>query len=174
MNNHQSGAELQTMREASLITREALAQACGVEVRTVKHWETRKGFGVPSDVWGELASLIEWINAATRFALDSAKQEPGASVVLLRYRDSKDMTANDQAHGLRADMHGAAVAHVFRALIHQGKDPRVVWFDPESFAQWLSTSGAQGEPESAQRAAWAAQHGIQEQARPHRGDQPHF
>ena len=144
MNQNQTGAELQTLREAARITREALAEACGVEARTVKHWETRKGFGVPADVWSTLADLIEWINKATGEAIEAASTAPGAPVVLVRYRDSRDMPKT--AHGLRADVHGAVVSNAFMSLNALGRDARVVWFDPDSFAQWLSTQQVQGKP----------------------------
>lgn len=172
MTKNRTGAELQTLREAARITREALADACGVEARTVKHWETRKGFGVPADVWHTLAELIEWITKASRETVESANMAPGAPVVLVRYRDAKDMPKT--ARGLRADVHGAIVCDAFMAMNAQGRDARVVWFEPESFAQWLSTQQVQGQPESAQRAAWAAQQGLADQAKPHRGDQPNF
>jgi DNA-binding XRE family transcriptional regulator len=170
--NEMTGAELQTLREAARITREALAEACGVEARTVKHWETRKGFGVPADVWHTMADLIEWINKATGEAIEAASTAPGAPVVLVRYRDSRDMPKT--AHGLRADVHGAVVCNAFTALTARGLDARVVWFEPDSFAQWIGTQQVQGQPESAQRAAWAAQQGLADQAKPHRGDQPNF
>jgi hypothetical protein len=170
-----TGAELQTLREAAGMTRESLAELAGVAPRTVKHWETRTGAAVPADVGPIVHRAARWVIFAAGEAFYQVinQPEPPAEVVILRYRETAHMHPRDTAEGLRADVHGAMVARLALDLIHNGYSPRVVWFDPQGFAQWASE--VQGLPAGHDtpdaRAAWAAQ-AIERQAIPHPGDQP--
>lgn len=193
--DHMTGAELQTLREAAGLSREALAELAQVQARTVKHWETRGGAGVPADVAALVRAAADWVRLTARQALRDVLQQihggPTAAaiastlagifdaasdapqVVLIRYRETAQMHTQDRAQGLRADVHGAMVARLALDLIDNGARPRVVWFDPESFARWVRPVGDlpayADTPET--RAAWAAQ-AISTQAQPHPADQP--
>jgi hypothetical protein len=77
------------------------------------------------------------------------------------------------AQGLRADVHGAMVARLVLDLAANGQRARVVWFDPEDFAHWVTHVQRlpPGHDTPDARANWAAQ-AIERQAIPHPGDQP--
>lgn len=190
--DHMTGAELQTLREAAGLSREALAELAQVQPRTVKHWETRAGAAVPADVAAIVQAAAAWVLQASREGLRAAElqacgplqsqgrarvalppQDDAPALALIRYRDTAHMHAQDRAQGLRADVHGAMVARLVLDLQAHGMRPRVVWFDPEAFAHWVAD--VQGLPAGhdtpAARAAWAAQ-AIEAQARPHAADQP--
>lgn len=168
MNHHHTGAELQTLRECARISREALATACDVEPRTIKHWETRKNAGVPADVWETMANILNTVSVnSAQMALSAKDGEP-----LIRYKENRHMPGPGIKAGISKDIHAASVTAAFLPLIASGKSPRVVLFNPDSFAQWLSTQQHPAPTEAAQHAAWAAQQGLAEQAKPHRGDQP--
>lgn len=171
-NTPTTGAELQTLREASGMTRDGLASLAGVEARTVKHWETRKGAAVPADVAQMMRSAARWVLQASAEALRTVQDAPHAvsEVVLIRYRETAHMHATDRAQGLMADVHGGMVCRLVLDLMAQGTACRVVWFDPESCAQWLQAEGKPDTP--ANRAAWAAGPALGVQAIPHPGDQP--
>jgi hypothetical protein len=74
--------------------------------------------------------------------------------VLIRYRETAHMHTTDRTKGLMADVHGGMVCRLSLDLMAQGVTARVVWFDPDHYAQWLSTQGAADTP--AIRGAWAA------------------
>lgn len=193
--DHMTGAELQTLREAAGLSREALAELAQVQPRTVKHWETRAGAAVPADVAAIVQAAAAWVLQASREGLRAAMlqahggpmaagvagalagifqvRDDAPEVVLVRYRDTDHLHAQDRAQGLRADVQGAMVARLVLDLQAHGMRPRVVWFDPEAFAHWVAD--VQGLPAGhdtpAARAAWAAQ-AIEAQARPHAADQP--
>jgi DNA-binding XRE family transcriptional regulator len=172
--DHMTGAELQTLREACGLTREALAELAQVQARTVKHWETRAGSAVPADVATIVTRLSGWVLHAAREGLRQVQQAPEnpADVVLLRYRETAHMRPQDVAQGLRADLHGAMVARLVLDLASEGHRARVVWFDPEDYSAWSVDLGTHLTPDTyADRAAWAAQ-AVEAQARPHAGDQP--
>lgn len=166
MNHHHTGAELQTLRECARISREALATACDVEPRTIKHWETRKNAGVPADVWETMLDILRTVEEEAEDIFKAAK--PGD--VLTVYRENRHIPGC--AIGLWKDIQRASVSAAYPRLVASGKAPRVVLFNPDSFSQWLSTQQHPAPTEAAQHAAWAAQQGLAEQAKPHRGDQP--
>jgi transcriptional regulator with XRE-family HTH domain len=197
--DHMTGAELQTLREACGLTREALAELAQVQARTVKHWETRVGSAVPADVAAIVRQAVAWVLQASREGLRAAElqicgplkrtgdglvalppQHDAPDVVLIRYRESGHMHDSDaltKSPGARADVHGAMVARLVLDLQANGLRPRVVWFDPEAFNTWRNSGarahvvGENSGDTPATRAAWAAQ-AIEAQARPHAGDQP--
>lgn len=193
--DHMTGAELQTLREAAGLSRDVLAGLANVQARTIKHWETRTGAAVPADVAAMVRQVAAWVLQASREGLRAAMlqahggpmaagvagalagifpaRDDAPEVVLIRYRETDHMHTQDRAQGLRADVHGAMVARLVLDLQAHGMRPRVVWFDPESFAHWVQV--VQGLPPGhdtpAARAAWAAQ-AIAAQAIPHPADQP--
>lgn len=193
--DHMTGAELQTLREAAGLSRDVLAELAQVQARTVKHWETRAGAAVPADVAAIVRQAAAWVLQASREGLRAAllqahggpmaagvagamagifpPPDDAPEVVLIRYRETDHMHTQDRAQGLRADVHGAMVARLVLDLQAHGMRPRVVWFDPESFAHWVQV--VQGLPPGhdtpAARAAWAG-HAIDAQAIPHPADQP--
>lgn len=172
--DHMTGAELQTLREAAGLSREALAELAQVQARTAKHWETRTGAAVPADVAAIVTRLAGWVLHAARQGLQAALENAprGPEVVLIRYRETDHMHAQDRAHGLRADVHGAMVARLVLDLAAHGLRARVVWFDAEAYSAWAVDMGIHLTPDTpADRAAWAAQ-AIDAQAIPHPADQP--
>ena len=184
-----TGSELQTLREAAGLSRDALAELVGVQARTVKHWEHGRA-GVPADVAAVVHNLAQWVRLAafdlSRRILDSIDpariddpKAPGeywlffdleSPVVLLRYQHTADMLPSDRTRGARADCHGAAVAQVMQRLALDGVAARVVWFDVASFASWCQADHADDTP--AARQAWAECAALPAQAVPARGDQP--
>lgn len=179
MNNHDhtTGAELQTLREAAGLTREALAELAHVEARTVKHWETRKGAAVPADVAAIVNDAARWVGTAARLALQqiATSDHKPAEVVLIRYREAEHMHPADRARGLRPDIHGAMLARLVLDLAADGIRPRVVWFDPGAYLAWqlqnLPEAGGPLNDTPEARAAWASWT-INADAIPHPGDQP--
>lgn len=197
--DHMTGAELQTLREAAGLSRDVLAGLANVQARTVKHWETRTGAAVPADVAAIVHQAAAWVLQASREGLRAAMlqahggpmaagvagalagifpaRDDAPEVVLIRYRETDHMHAQDRAHGLRADVHGAMVARLVLDLQSNGLRPRVVWFDPESFSAWSNSAerahvvGENSGDTPRSRAAWAA-HAIAAQAIPHPADQP--
>lgn len=190
--DYTTGAELQTLREAAGLSRDALAELVGVQARTVKHWENGRS-GVPADVAAVAHNLAQWTRQAAQAMHTSAREwlrqfeplqvhhlaepeprtltatQPGP-MVLLRYQQTEHMHHTDRARGARADCHGAAVGQVVQRLALDGLAARVVWFDPASFASWCQDSQADDTP--AARQAWAECEALPAQAVPARGDQP--
>lgn len=189
---HTTGAELQTLREAAGLSREALAELVGVQARTMKHWEHGRG-GVPADVASVAQHWAQWVRAtAQRLELGArewlrqfdpvqvhylAEPEPRTvaatppgPLVLVRHQETAHMPHSDRQAGARADCHGAAVALVVQRLALNGLPARVVWFDPDAFTTWRSAHQADDTPAS--RAAWAQAAALPAQAIPPRGDQP--
>lgn len=190
--DHMTGAELQTLREAAGLSRDVLAGLANVQARTVKHWETRTGAAVPADVADIVRQAAAWVAQASREGLRAAllqahggpmaagvagamagifpPPDDAPEVVLVRYRDTAHMHAQDRAQGLRSDVHGAMVARLVLDLQAHGMRPRVVWFDPDAYSRWLTQEVDKPDGAGA-RAAWAAQ-AIEAQAWPHAADQP--
>lgn len=191
-----TGAELQTLREAAGLSREALAELVGVQARTVKHWESGRA-GVPADVASVALRLADWVaNAAHRLRMQARKTYHGqisqaattwsddgeplhmqlmpgtapARVVLVRYRETSHMHASTAPNGTTADTHGAAVTQAMQGLALDGIPARVVWFDPDAFYTWRSAHQAEDTPAS--RALWAQASALPAQAIPPRGEQP--
>lgn len=180
--DHMTGAELQTLRDAAGLTRETLAALAGVEPRTVKHWETRKGASVPADV-AVIVSHAAWTVINTSRAVLRAAQashKPGDTVALLRYRKTADMIGGDDMPAWHADAWGAILSRAVLQLMAADYRPRVIWFDPDNYQAWRQSlrfdrqTGSPVEPpedNAATREAWAAW-AIERQAIPHPGDQP--
>lgn len=193
---HMTGAELQTLREAAGLSREALAERVGVQARTVKHWEHGRG-GVPADVADVVRHLAGWVAEAAHRLRMQARQiyhgQPGfgatqwgadgqplamqtgqatqpAQVVLMRYRETADMMASTAPNGTMADTHGAAVAQAMQGLALDDIPARVVWFDPATYGAWIDAQRLADTPDM--RAHWAQGQGLAAQAIPPRGDQP--
>ena len=172
-----TGSELQTLREAAGLSREALAELVGVQARTVKHWEHGRA-GVPADVAAVAHNLAQWVRQATHSMHNGAREwlrqfepaTPAGPFVLVRYQQTADMLPSDRTRGARADCHGAAVAQVMQRLALDGVAARVVWFDVASFASWCQADHADDTP--AARQAWAECAALPAQAVPARGDQP--
>lgn len=187
-----TGAELQTLREAAGLSREALAELVDVEARTVKHWENGRA-GVPADVALVAQAAAQWvrvtaekmkleidiwtgklkpmqINRITARGQRTITTKPRPPVVLLRYRDTAHMHPGQRAQGQRADVHGAMVARVAQDLAAEGVRARVVWFDPDAYAAWVDAQRLADTPEL--HAHWAQGQALAAQAIPPRGDQP--
>jgi transcriptional regulator with XRE-family HTH domain len=170
--DYMTGAELQTLREAAGLSREALAELAQVQARTVKHWEIRTGSAVPADVAAMVQAAACWVMETARDGLRQILEahKPPADVVLIRYRETGHMQADHRAQGLRSDVHGAMVSRLVLDLLAHGLRVRVVWFDPQSYADWLAQEVDKPDGGGA-RIDWA-KHAIADQATPHAGDQP--
>lgn len=194
---HMTGAELQTLREAAGLSREALAGLVGVEARTVKHWENGRS-GVPADVAQVVANAAQQIANATAQKVDEMRfffhmadlcgkedqarktkrkkypAEGNGYLVLMRYKETAQMHPVEKDIGLTADMHGAMVTHLMQTLLAEGRFARVVWFDPDKFAIWAKFNDmVQNLGDTiVTRRRWAESQAIPTQAKPHPGDQP--
>jgi transcriptional regulator with XRE-family HTH domain len=177
--HHTTGAELQTLRELCGLSRDTLAGLCGVQARTVKHWEGGRS-GVPDDVATMARTLARWVAAeAAEIVAQSLAERAshGGPVVLLRYREAAHLPGERKnGASMPTEAHGAALARVVLALRQQNPDepPRVVWFDPAPYFAWLEAAGfAPGHGDTAaQRSRWARLQALPSQAIPPRGDQP--
>lgn len=172
--HHTTGAELQTLREACGLDRAALGELCGVEARTVKHWETRPGAGVPADVVATVSSLATIVRTTAARLLEqlreSARQNQAVPaffvgektprmiggrnmppIVLIRYQRIGNMPTEAARTFLHVDAHGAMVTRLAMDLAAEGFAPRVVWFDSSSYTNWRealrwTTSGQPASP----------------------------
>ena len=165
-----TGAELQTLREAAGLSRDALADLVGVQARTVKHWENGRA-GVPADVAAVAQHWAQWVRKASTRLHAQAMHTPAQNVVFMRYRETAHMPAwcctADNRH---AEAHGAAVAQAVQRLALDGVAARVVWFDPAAYGAWIDAQRLADTPDM--RAHWAAGQALPSQAVPARGDQP--
>ena len=130
-----TGAELQTLRESCGLSRDEFAGLADVQARTVKHWETRKGSGVPADA-AALATELESaahqaiIAHTERAILMHAPQGKDTPVILTRYREGT--TPDPATWGTTpASMQGAIVAGMRLALLARGFAVRVVLHDAD-------------------------------------------
>ena len=187
MSDYMTGAELQTLREGCGLSREDLAGLCGVQARTVKHWENGRS-GVPGDV-ADLARRIDGaVTTASAQGLRQVQelaQRTGAVpayLVLLRYdeRDAVRYQVRQQFASL-GNMTGWQAAAIHSAIVNRlrlliGTAPglaavavRIVWMRSEDYEAWRSAQGM--EDNEATRAAWATGQ-VDKQAAAHRADQP--
>lgn len=179
MSDYMTGAELQTLREGCGLSREDLAGLCGVQARTVKHWENGRS-GVPADVAGVVAAIEArlWLAAReAKQAITEAARQHGsapADVVLIRYASSEDLARyRPDMAGLPVGVHGALVGRV-RMMLTEAPGfvlvpVRIVWMHSEEYQAWRSAQGM--DDSEATRAAWAAGQ-VDKQAAAHRADQP--
>lgn len=138
-------AELKTTREALGLSSEWVAEAGGVAVRTIRHWESGAA-RVPDDI----ADLLNDLARQVRAHIDSsaARTESGP-VTLLRYRDQE---ALQQATGLRWPVatHAIAQLRAIEVLRDHGVTARLLWFDPAEYGAWAQNR-SEASPEQ-----WAA------------------
>ena len=177
-NTYTTGAELQTMREALHMGRDELATLCGVQARTIKHWENGRA-GVPADV-ADLAHELERVahiasqHAAQQVQRLAAKHGRAPDdLVLIRYRTAADLARfrPDMQH-LPPGIHAAIVARTAAQARAQGITARIVWMNADEFDAWRSASQPPRPDTEAARSEWAAVAALQQQATPHRADQP--
>lgn len=173
---YMTGAELQTLREACGLSRDTLGLICSVQARTVKHWEGGRA-GVPDDVAQAVRQVARWVAVESAALAASIEREAAAGVapvVLVRYREAAEIPAKLRAAGVLPEVHGAMLARVVLQLSGvQNKPPRVVWFEPANYFEWLDTAGHKPSDDSEQlRSQWAAVRALPAQAMPPRGDQP--
>lgn len=179
-----TGAELQTLREACGLSREDLADLAGVQGRTIKHWEHGRA-GVPADVAALVTQVDNHINRAALEALNAltgptpplATEKtpcPPIDMVLMRYQTLEELARYrpDMAN-LKPGVHGAIVNRL-RLLLAMAPGfsmvpVRVVWMQPELYEPWRAA--CQLPDSETTRAQWAAQQ-LENQARPHKPDQP--
>jgi DNA-binding XRE family transcriptional regulator len=174
---YMTGAELQTLREACGLSRDTLGVICGVQARTVKHWEGGRS-GVPDDVAQAVRQVARYVAVESAALAADIEREAVAGVVpvvLVRYREASEMPAKLRAAGLLPEVHGAMLARAacWRLVGLQDFAPRVVWFEPANYFEWLDTAGHKPSDDSEQlRSRWATLRALPAQAMPPRGDQP--
>ncbi len=170
---HLTGAELQTMREVCNLTREELGELAGVAARTIKHWESGRA-GVPADVAALLQESNERIDlAASLLERDLLRKpnKPGKEImqpVFIRFHNQYQMSnfISGTIGNLTAEEYNASIIRARNNLLSKGIVSRVVWFDADSFADFMLKNPG---PEADRQ--WAADQ-VQHQARAHRADQP--
>jgi transcriptional regulator with XRE-family HTH domain len=184
-----TGAELATLRESCGLLREDLARMLQVEPRTVKHWEHGRS-GVPDDVARQVQQMARAIDEAAaqalrvihqqarRLANSSAADVGPLDVVLIRYRTDDDLHRHrPDMRGFPTAAHGAIVRSVADA-IRRSPDlqpyacARVVWMDREAYEAWRAAQPGRPADTELTHSEWAAAQAIDQQARPHRRDQP--
>lgn len=174
MSDYVTGAELQMLREACHLTRDDLAELCGVQTRTIKHWEQRNG-GVPADVAAMLAAIDAQVQAVAEQAAQQVRQlvqqqgEAPEDVLMVRYTTNADLRRYQPDMGpLPANAHAAMLARL-RWMVAPWR-VRVVRFDAAGYEAWRKELGRPDD--AATRMEWAAAVALPDQAKPHRGDQP--
>ena len=174
---YMTGAELQTLREACGLSRDTLGLICSVQARTVKHWEGGRS-GVPDDVAQAVRQVARWVaveSAALAASIEREAAAGAAPAVLVRYREAAEMPAKLRAAGVLPEVHGAMLARAacWRLAGLQDRGPRVVWFEPAPYFEWLHAAGHKPGDDSEQlRSQWATLRALSAQAMPPRGDQP--
>ena len=177
--NNMTGAELQTLREACHLSRDDLAELVSVEARTLKHWENGRS-GVPSDVASAIQKLDDSINThalqsiAKIQAAHNMESNSQLDILLIRYRSAADLRKHmpHLAH-MPAAAHGAIAARICTYLRMtpslQAVKVHIVWMNVDIYEEWRTAYSLQDSSDT--RNAWAA-HSLQNQAIPHRADQP--
>lgn len=156
-NGRITGAELQSLREMCGMSREDLAELAGVESRTIKFWETGKN-GVPADVT-DLALILA---GKTRHILHEVLDREAP--LLVRFKTQADFNRANPDIDMAYQCWNAAMTAAMAVL----EDPRIVWFDLDSYSAWLAEQDSDLDDSLT---AWAAV-ALHLQAKPFRGDQP--
>ena len=135
-----------TLRDASGITPERLAEATGVPLETVLGWE-HPGGDPPPDVQQHIERVTEAQIKALAEVLRTAAV--GAPVYLMRYHDEIDYYA---AYGAGAPLavYNRLISTAYAALAATGAQVHVHYFDPVAYGRWL---GPRPDTE-AHRIAW--------------------
>ena len=130
-------AELKTTRESMGLTSEWVAEAAGVAVRTVRHWESG-ATRVPDDVAGRLEELTRQLSEHVASLLESVAD---GRVTLLRYRDQ---TALQHSTGLTWPVatHAIAQLRAIEQLRARGARARMIWFNPDEYQVWAAAREA--------------------------------
>lgn len=152
-----TGAELQSLREICGLTRDELAHMAGVEPRTIKFWEAAKN-GVPADVTDMVATNASLTRHIMREVLDRE------ATILIRFKSQADFNRANPDVRIPYQCWNSAMTLVLAVL----EDPRIVWFDLDSYTAWLAEQDSDLDDSLT---AWAAV-ALHLQAKPFRGDQP--
>ncbi len=151
-------AELKTMREAVGLSVPDLAALAGVQDRSVRYWESGRN-AVPADV----AAMVEGLDArldgltgqlvAVVRDLISRRGSAPEEITLLRYRENADLWHfRPDLKPYPATTHGALLARCRAALADLHVKTRIVYMEPQAYAQWLT---GRADSETA-RSEWAA------------------
>lgn len=90
-----SKAELRATRERLGVTQAHLAKVMGVEVRSVKRWESPSApQQAPADVWAYLGELLRTQDEAVDTALEVAQASPADMVRMPYWASQADYDAN--------------------------------------------------------------------------------
>lgn len=160
-----TGAELACLRHTCGLSRDELAFLCGVQPRTIKHWESGRA-AVPADV----AQLITRIDATQAEAVQQAlaiaqasagkaadQSHPPAFHVLVRHATPEDLAHHRpelarMPHGL----HTGFIARAHAALRAAALPVRVATMHSEEFTAWAKAHGLPDTDHT--QAQWAAAH----------------
>lgn len=170
MIDYMPGIELQTLREACHLSRDDVGNLCGVQSRTVKHWEQRNG-GVPADVAAMMTAIDAQVQTlAEQMAQTLRAEAAGAGPVVLVCHTSGAKLRRYCPELARVPF-GAYAAMLARVRwLVAPLAVRLVRFDAEGYEGWRVASG-QPDTEAALR-GWAQAVALPDQAKAHRGDQP--
>jgi transcriptional regulator with XRE-family HTH domain len=154
-----TGADLKTIREACGLSVPDFAALASVQERTVRYWESGRN-AVPQDVQDLVLGIDTRLDAARdelMAAVRAAIAQQGAApedIVLLRYRENADLWHfRPDFKPLPATCHGALLARCRAALADLHVTTRLVYMDPQAYAQWL----AGREDSETMRSAWACE-----------------
>lgn len=151
-----TSAELKTTRESLGLTADWLAKKAGVQLRTVRYWESGRN-AVPKDVAKIMTDLQTWRDSAVAAMVQSyegATPKPD-EIVLLRYRDDAQLwTHHPGFEGLPVTFHASALLAAQKALQAIGCRVKIVYMNSEAYTHWLAVQGFE-DSESA-RTQWAA------------------
>lgn len=153
-----TAAELKTLREAVGLSVPDLAALANVQERSVRYWESGRS-AAPADVAAMVSNLDAHLDTLTGHVVDLVReamaQQGGApeSITLLRYRENADLWHyRPDFKPLPTTTHGALLARCRAALADLHVKTRIVYMEPQAYAQWLA-----GRADSeALRSEWAA------------------
>lgn len=144
-----NGATLKTLREALCLPVAWMADACEVQERTVRYWESSNAL-VPDDV-GRMVEKLEIVaSTMTDEAVASITSMieqyglPGHPVRLVRYGSAEDMHRyQPELRGLPATFHGAILARVRWAMTTQGVTVEIRVLSVPAYEAWLKATQQQ-------------------------------
>lgn len=130
-----TSAELKTTRESLGLTADWLAKKAGVQLRTVRYWESGRN-AVPEDVAKIMTDLQTWRDSAVAAMVQSyegATPKPD-EIVLLRYRDDAQLwTHHPGFEGLPVTFHASALLAAQKALQAIGCRVKIVYMNSEAY-----------------------------------------
>lgn len=129
-----TSADFRATREAIGVTQCELAEELGVDVRTIKRWESPDSTPLPEDAWDTLNSLSEEFSALVNTILnDGVARKEEATVVLFYYRDNWEVKHCSQ-HKRSCSFVNAATREAARRLEAASVDVSFEYAYPQAAA----------------------------------------